>query len=630
MQIPDYRNLKQHDLSSLKSLAQDIRGYILDSVHNQGGHVASNLGVVEITLGIAKVFDLDQDAVIFDTSHQSYTYKLLTGRSEYLPTIRTLGGLSGFTDPVESLYDKYYAGHAGTGLSLAYGEAMARKLKGMPGRILVVVGDGALTNGISYEGLNNIGASGLPIVIILNDNEHSISKNVGAMAAYLAKLRSSGTYKSMKNFVSSTLRKAGAKNIEEALEKAKLALKEAFQLDTFFEKLGIVYLGPFDGNDMESVLVALEIAQSFDKPTVVHFLTKKGAGYEPAERSPVAFHSAGPFNVTTGEIASEKTRTFTKAFGDFMAEIGENADVVALTAAMTDGTGLSQFAEKYPDRFIDVGIAEEHVVLTATAMASHGFKPVVAVYSTFMQRSYDQLIHDVALPKRHVVFALDRAGLVPSDGPTHQGLWDIAYALHIPNSRIYAPFDEESLRDSLQEALESDVPCFVRYPKAPLLQVELEKRGSFVYAGYGQDVTLVAYGPMVLQALSALDHLKEYGIMGEIFGLWQVRPVPEALLQHLQDKESIYVVEEGIKDYGAAAFLRSFGLHVYSLGVTDPFVPAGNRDQLLHLCELDASGIAKRVLRREFSSRPFREGRRSYLLTNPSPVPPLVIKRLGK
>lgn len=627
MQIQDYQNLKQCDLKSLKNLAQEIRSFILESVHKQGGHVASNLGMVEITLGIAQVFDLDQDAVIFDTSHQSYTYKLLTRRSEDLPTIRTFGGLSGFTDPVESTYDKYYAGHAGTGLSLAYGEAMARKLKGVPGRVLVVVGDGALTNGISYEGLNNIGASGLPIVIILNDNEHSISKNVGAMAAYLAKLRSSGTYKSMKNFVTSTLRKAGAKNIEEALEKAKLALKEAFQLDTFFEKLGIVYLGPFDGNDLESVLIALEIAQSFDKPTVVHFLTRKGAGYEPAEKSPVAFHSAAPFNIRTGEMKPETSRTFTKAFGDFMAEIGKDTDVVALTAAMTDGTGLSQFAERYPDRFIDVGIAEEHVVLTASAMSSHGLKPVVAVYSTFLQRSYDQLLHDIALPKKHVVFALDRAGLVPSDGPTHQGLWDIAYALHVPNSRIYTPFDEESLVRSLREALECDVPCFVRYPKAVLTQVELENHGSFVYAGFGQDVTLVAYGPMVIQAADALNHLKNYGIMGEVFGLWQVRPLPDGLWEHLQGKRSIYVVEEGIKDYGAAAFLRSLGLEVYSLGVADPFVPAGTREQLLRLCHLDAEGIAKRITRRELLRRPLKQAKTGFSPSEPSVVPSLVRKR---
>ncbi|WP_018963102.1 1-deoxy-D-xylulose-5-phosphate synthase [Coprothermobacter platensis] len=601
MQIPDYHKLREYSLPDLKVLAGEIRKHILESTHLQGGHVASNLGVVEITLGLAHVFDLDKDVVIFDTSHQSYTFKMLTGRSDDLPSIRTLGGLSGFSDPVESEFDRHYCGHAGTGLSLAYGEAMAKKLKNDSGRVIVVVGDGALTNGVSYEGLNNIGASGLPIVIVLNDNEHSISKNVGAMAAYLAKLRSSNAYRSVKTFITNTLRKAGAHGLEETLEKAKLALKEAFQLDTFFEKLGIVYLGPFDGNDMASVLVGLRIAQSFDKPTVVHLLTKKGSGYEPAEKSPVAFHSAGPFEIMSGEISLDQSRNFTNAFGEKMVESADSYPIVAITAAMTDGTGLSKFSEKYPERFLDVGIAEEHAVITASALAANGFIPVVAVYSTFLQRSYDQLIHDVALAKRHVIFALDRAGLVPADGPTHQGLWDIAYALHVPNSRIYAPYDEMTLRLSLDQALEGDGPCFVRYPKGSMPELSLSSSGEYIHTGYGTDFTLIAYGPLVAEALKALDILKATGLKGQLFGVYQVKPIPQVLIKNVQGSSRIYVLEEGIRDYGAAALWRSLGYKVVSIGVNDPFVPAGSRSELLHLTMLDGEGIAKRICRHEYS-----------------------------
>jgi 1-deoxy-D-xylulose-5-phosphate synthase len=630
MRIQNHKDVKKYDLNQLKDFASEVRQYILESTHMHGGHVASNLGAVELTLGIVHTFDLDIDSVIFDTSHQSYTYKLITGRWDQLPSIRTLGGLSGFSDPVESQFDHHYAGHAGTGLSLAYGEALAKKLKNEPGRVVVVVGDGALTNGISYEGLNNIGASGLPIVIILNDNEHSISKNVGAMASYLAKLRSSSIYRSVERFITNMLRNAGAHGLEETLEKAKLALKEAFQLDTFFEKLGIVYLGPFDGNDMGSVLLGLNIAKSFDKPTLVHLITKKGAGYEPAEKSPVAFHSAGPFDIKTGEIVSDRSETFTSAFGDSLLELGQEYPIVAITAAMTDGTGLSKFAQEHPDRFFDVGIAEEHAVITASALSANDLIPVVAIYSTFLQRAYDQLIHDIALPKRHVVFALDRAGLVPSDGPTHQGLWDIAYALQIPNSLVFAPYDKDTLKQSLEMALKANVPCFIRYPKASLPTITSEKRDDYVYAGYGNDFTIIAYGPLIAEAISSLNLLRERGLKGQVFGTFIVRPIPEGILKNLEKGCRVYVLEEGIKDFGAAALWSSVGFESVSIAVRDPFVPAATRNELLQITQLDSSGICERILHLELARRRLSYDLPQQWIYTVDPASSLHLKRTGR
>lgn len=594
----NHRDLKRLPLEELRKVATQIRSAIIDATHKQGGHVASNLGVVEITLGIAKVFDLDKDVLVFDTSHQSYTYKLITGRGNQINTIRTLGGISGFTDPIESPYDKHYAGHAGTGLSLAYGEALSRRITGQNGRVLALVGDGALTNGISYEALNNIAASNLPVVVVLNDNEHSISPNVGAIAAHLAHLRSSATYRTTKKVFKRIVRSIHAEWLDEMVEKLKLAIKDLFRLDTFFEKLGFVYLGPFDGNDIASVVSALEVASAFSQPVLVHFVTKKGAGYKPAEINPVEFHSSAPFDVETGEQKRGSTPTFTGVFGHLMAELGSKEPLVAITAAMTDGTGLNEFAERFPDRFVDVGIAEEHAVITASSLASRGLIPVVAVYSTFLQRAYDQIIHDVALPKRKVIFALDRAGVVPGDGPTHQGLWDISYALHIPGALVYAPFDEDTMRAAFIRAMEADrQPVFIRYPKASVPTAKHQKDAHYVHFGLGSDITLICYGPLLEEAITALDMLKQFGISGEVLGLWQVSPIPQDALDRAAAARHVFIVEEGIRDTGAVALWRAAGFKALSIAVRDPFLPAGSRAELLRLAELDALGIVKRILR---------------------------------
>ncbi len=607
-------DLKMLTLEEIKLLAGEIRQLIIDVVSKNGGHLAPNLGVVELTLALHKVFTTPKDKIIWDVGHQSYIHKILTGRKELFPTLRQYHGMSGFPKRKESEHDAFGTGHSSTSISAALGMAVARDLKGEDNNVIAVIGDGSMTGGMAFEALNNAGDLHKKMIVILNDNEMSISKNVGAMSQYLCDLRTGETYNKIKRDVEGWLKGLDfGSDVLSAIERLKGSVKYLMVPSSVFEELGFKYLGPIDGHDLNKLLEVLEAAKHVNGPVLVHVITKKGKGYEPAETSPNKFHGTGPFEIATGKKISDPAApiAYTEMFGKTLTELAaENEKIVAITAAMPDGTGLNKFAEQYPQRFFDVGIAEQHAVTAAAGMAAEGLKPVVAVYSTFLQRAYDSVLHDICMQNLPVTLCLDRAGIVGDDGYTHHGVFDYAYLRSMPQMTIMAPKDENELRHMLNTALSFDGPITIRYPRGSGVGVDCSEALQQLSIGKGEvlregeGVCLLAIGSMVAVALQAVDVLAEQGIKAGVINLRFAKPLDEELLVQAAKKYSkLVTLEEGVVAGGVGSavleLLNNKGLlqttQVLNLGIPDEFVPHGDKKYLFRDIGLDLDSITAKI-----------------------------------
>ena len=583
------------------ALAAEIRDFIVSSVAKTGGHLASNLGVVELTIAVETVFDTAQDRLVFDVGHQAYVHKLLTDRQAAFERLRMFGGMSGFPKPHESRTDSFVAGHASSSVSIALGMARARKLTGEKYDVVALLGDGAATGGMVYEALNDAGASREPLIVILNDNEMSIDPNVGGMASHLRNLRTKEGYFSFKKaFRAATDRIPGGSRIYQATHKAKEILKWNLLRKSMFEYMGFEYIGPVDGHDMPELIRLLKAARDMDKPVLVHVITQKGRGYGPAEAEPSRYHGVGKFDPAAGLPVASKKLTYSDVFGQTMMELAkEDKRVCAITAAMPGGTGLLGFRNAYPDRLFDVGIAEEHAVSMAGGLAKQGAKPVVAIYSTFFQRSYDQIMQDIALLELPVVLAVDRAGLVGEDGPTHHGVFDVGFLRQVPGMKILCPASHDELRQMLRWAvLESEGPVAVRYPRG--------SEGAYTDCAFtgdpgglclhreGTDVTLITYGSLVNNVLAAADALAEHGIRAKVLRLLSASHIPE-LKAHISGPA--VVIEEAAENSGIKETVcwSLPGVRVHGIDLGDRFVPHGDMASLYRLAGLDAGSITKFV-----------------------------------
>ncbi|HHY37896.1 MAG TPA: 1-deoxy-D-xylulose-5-phosphate synthase [Clostridia bacterium] len=613
-------DIRRLDSGELEVLAREIRYVIAQTVSKNGGHLGSNLGVVELTISLHLSFSSPKDIILWDVGHQVYAHKLLTGRFERFSSLRQRGGLSGYPDPSESPHDQFIAGHASTAISAALGMACARDLKKENHHVVAVVGDGSLTGGMSFEAMNHAGQKGSRLIIVLNDNGMFISQRVGALASYLNRIRTHPAYHKVKSDLEQMILRLPfvGENVSRTVERLKDSLKYLVVPGMFFEELGFRYFGPINGHDISSMTRTFEAAKHEKGPTLVHVVTQKGKGYPPAENDPSRFHGIGPFDLATGESHSGRhAPTYSQVFGEAMVKLGSmEPRLVAITAAMVEGTGLTEFSRRFPERFFDVGIAEQHAVTFAAGLASRGMRPVLAVYSTFLQRAYDQLVHDVALPGAGVVFALDRAGIVGEDGPTHQGAFDLSYLGHIPNMSIAVPADGYELCDMLYTAvLHRSSPTAIRYPKSrvpegfehgvPFKEIPW---GKAVVLRDGTDLVIWAYGPMVQEALLAADELERYGIYATVVNGRFVKPLDEELLRDLRTKtDAFLVVEENVTSGGAASRILGF-LHdsasagadipkVRCLGLPDRFIEHGKREEVLGDLGLDARGIVAAALK---------------------------------
>jgi len=600
-------DVKKLTKEELKELAKELRQFIVDVVEKTGGHLASSLGVVELTIALLRVFSPPKDAIVWDVGHQSYPYKILTGRKERFHTLRQLGGIAGFPSIKESPYDAFGTGHSSTSISAALGIKVGKRLKGEEGKVVAVIGDGALTAGQAYEGLNNAGQLGEDLIVILNDNEMSISKNIGAISNYLTKLTTGESLRKAKERLEEVTKRVFGEKVYKGLKRVEdLIVKGLFPPGMLFEELGFRYVGPIDGHDIETLETTLRNVSKMKGPTLVHVLTKKGKGYKPAEERPDKFHGVSP---KRGE-SSKKPPTYTEVFSRTLIEIAKGDErVVGITAAMPSGTGLDKFKEEFPDRYFDVGIAEQHAVTFAAGLAKEGLKPVVAIYSTFLQRAYDQIVHDVALQELPVVFAVDRAGLVGEDGATHHGAFDLSYLRSIPNVIVSAPKDEEELRHLLYTALKSGRPFAVRYPRGrgygvkirePLKEIPI---GSWEVLRRGKDVLILATGWPVYQALEAAEELSKEGVEATVVNARFIKPLDEALLNELAREHSLIVtVEENTVKGGFGSAVDEllspwFCGKVINLGIPDKFIEHGSQEELRRMVGIDREGIKRAVLR---------------------------------
>lgn len=593
-------DLKTMSHRELDLLSYEIRDYLIENISKTGGHLASNLGVVELTIAIHKVFESPSDKIIWDVGHQSYIHKILTGRAGDMSTIRKHAGISGFPKRDESVHDCFETGHSSTSISAATGFAVARDLNGENHEVIAVVGDGALTGGLAYEGLNNAGDSKSKMIVILNDNEMSINKNTGGMAKHLAKLRISNAYLDFKKQLKKTLK--GIPGVGEGLysgaEHLRDSIKYAVVQGAVFEEFGFKYIGPVDGHKINEVIEVLTYAKSLDGPVLVHVLTTKGKGYRNAEANPNKFHGIGPFDPTTGaQFGTAEDLTFSQVFGNKITQLASKDDkIVAVCAAMIDGTGLEKFHQKFPDRIFDAGIAEAHAVTFAAGLAQCGFKPIVAVYSTFLQRAYDQILMDVCLQNLPVIFAIDRAGNVGQDGETHHGIFDLSYLNHMPNLTILAPKDGQELAEMLEYATTLNGPCAIRYPRGSAADVFIGNYDSL-------DVEIWAVGKMVSIGCKACDLLKETGINAGLINVKRIKPLDQAgIVAATKRVKHIVTLEDNSVIGGFGQQLSSLLLEkgilnvkVTNIGWPDKFIEHGRVDQLFEKYGLDANGIAERV-----------------------------------
>ena len=608
-------DLKPLSDDELAILADEIRDEIISTTSKTGGHVASSLGAIEIILAVHSLIDSPKDRFVFDVGHQAYAHKILTGRRDGFKTLRTYGGISGFPRPSESKFDVHPSGHASDSISIALGLAKARQLRGSDEKVVVLIGDASLAGGMAFEALNTIGQLQLPVVIILNDNEMSISRNVGALVRHLGAIRSSASYRQARDQSQERLEASSIGRAFVAFGRsAKDSVKQFFVPETMmFEQLGILCTPPIDGHNIPAMKDILRTALDADGPVLMHVVTKKGAGYKPAEKDPVSFHGIGAFDPETGACPTKapSAPSYTEVFGKALVrEARVDEHVVAITAAMRTGTGLVEFANEFPDRFIDVGIAEENAVGMAAGLALGGLKPVVAIYSTFLQRAFDQMIVDVSLADCNVVFAIDRGGLVGEDGPTHHGAYDIAYCRMIPGMRMIAPSDEAELVNALHTALRIGGPVAVRYPRGCGRGVAVPTKGKVQPVGEsstlreGSDVAILAFGGMVANALDAAEILAADGIDARVVDMRWVKPLDEAAIASAAETRLVVTVENGIISGGAgegvldALSRMKATVPTLVLGIDDSFVPHGKISQLLVDLGLDAEGIATSVKQR--------------------------------
>jgi len=605
-------NLKGLTVDQLEQLAAEIRAVMVRTVGAAGGHLAPSLGVVELTLALHTVFDSPKDKIVWDVGHQSYAHKLVTGRARLFHTLRQAGGISGFPRRAESAHDLFETGHASTSISAALGFAKARDLLAQSHHVIAVIGDGALTGGLALEGLNNAGHDRTRLIVVLNDNSMSIAPNVGALSAYLSRVRSDPAYSRVKGDVEQLLQRIPliGGSVRRLAERAKDSLKYLLVPGMLFEELGFTYLGPLDGHNVGALQAILRQAKKVTGPVLVHVITKKGRGYAPAEERPATFHGTGPFDVATGVSLKRSGPTYSSVFGETLCKLArKDPRIVAITAAMPDGTGLRPFQEEFPDRCFDVGIAEGHAVTFAAGLAAAGMRPVVAVYSTFLQRAFDQIVHDVCQQQLPVVFAVDRAGLVGEDGRTHHGFLDLGYLRQAPHMTVMACADEVELRHMLWTAVCLPGPSAVRFPRGATRGLRPEEPWQRLTPGRarlvrrGGDIAVWAVGSMVAPALEAAAMLSEQKIEAAVVDARFVKPLDEELLlAHARDISRLLTVEENslLGGFGSAVgevFARrgGEGCRLEHLGLPDHFMEHGRRDTLLEACGLDAADICRRA-----------------------------------
>ena len=610
-QIKGPEDLKKLTSEELSQLAEEIRAFLIEKISRTGGHLASNLGVVELTIALFRTFDLPEDKIIWDVGHQSYTHKILSGRRMEFDELRQYGGLSGFPKRKESPYDSFDTGHSSTSISAGLGIAQGRDILGEDYKVVSVIGDGALTGGMAYEALNNAARMKKNFIIILNDNKMSISENVGGMSRYLGGLRTGAGYNDLKKNVADTLERipvVGGRMIDK-IKRTKNSIKQLFIPGMLFENMGITYLGPVDGHNIPALCKVLKEAQKLDHAVLVHVLTKKGKGYEPAEKNPAHFHGVSPFDIKTGKpLAEKKYPTYTDVFSKKLCQLGEtHPELVAVTAAMPDGTGVAAFGKKFPDRFFDVGIAEAHAVTSAAGMAAAGLRPVVAVYSSFLQRGYDQILHDVCIQNLPVLFAVDRAGLVGSDGETHQGIFDYSYLTSIPNMSVAAPKNLWELRAMLDFAMDYKAPFAIRYPRGTayrglkeFMQPIAYGKGEIIYEE--ENIALLAVGSMVSTGEHVRAKLKEEGVSCTLANARFVKPFDKELVDRLAKNHRLIVtMEENVLQGGfglpVTAYIHEHypQVKVMNIALPDAYVEHGNVSVLRKGLGIDSDSIIQRL-----------------------------------
>lgn len=611
-QIKDANDIKKVSTDSYDELASEIRDFLVEKISQNGGHLGSNLGAVELTMALHLSLNLPKDKIIWDVGHQSYTHKLLTGRREGFETLRKFGGMAGFPKTNESECDTFNTGHSSTSISAGLGMVEARDLLGGDNTIVSVIGDGSLTGGMAYEAMNNAATLKTNFIIVLNDNNQSISKNVGGLSNYLNSIRTADSYVGFKVGLENALNKVpGGDGVVDKLKKYKSSVKQIFVPNgMFFEDMGITYLGPVDGHNITEMVKVFSEAKKIKKCVLVHVITKKGKGYEIAERHPARFHGAEPFDIETGLPLKKRTvANYQDIFSTVMFKLGErNEKVCAITAAMADGTGLKRFSIKYPDRFFDVGIAEQHAVTFAAGLAMGGLRPVVAVYSSFLQRAYDQIIHDVCIQNLPVVFAIDRAGLVGSDGETHQGIFDLSYMSSVPNMTVMAPKNKWELSDMLKFALTLDGPSSVRYPRGEAYS-GLEDYRSKIELGKSEiiyeedDIALFAVGSMVKTAVEVRRQLKDRGYACSLINARFVKPIDEDAIDLIaKDHKLIVTLEENVLSGGYGEKVNDYvvknrlDINVINVGLPDDYIEHGNVDILKKEVGIDADSIVNRII----------------------------------
>ena len=608
--INEANDIKKIEPEAYDALASEIRSFIIESVSEHGGHLASNLGVVELTMALHLCMDFPNDKLIWDVGHQAYTHKLLTGRKEDFSGLRTFGGMSGFPKHKESPCDAFDTGHSSTSISAALGYARARDLKGEDRTVVAVIGDGSLTGGMAYEALNNVSHLKSNMIIVLNDNKMSISENVGGLSKHLTALRTRESYMDFKMDVEKKLKQIPhvGDSVARSVKKSKDSIRQLFVKGGFFEDFGIKYIGPIDGHDIKEMVRVLNALKRLNEPVVMHVVTQKGRGYVPAEKNPSAFHGVGSFDIATGESLASKSLTYTSVFSKTICRLGKaHPDVVTICAAMPDGTGLTAFKKHFPDRFFDVGIAEQHAVTFAAGLAAGGMHPFVAVYSSFLQRAYDQIVHDVCIQNLPVVFCVDRAGLVGADGETHQGIFDLSYLSMIPNMTVCAPKNKYELYDMLYFAYQYHGPIAIRYPRGSAYEGFKNMRPPIEYGKSelmfeGEKIALVAVGSMVQTAVQVREKLLDKGINATVVNARFVCPLDTECLDRLsRDHQWIVTMEENVLKGGFGEACGDYLLakhedvRLIHVGVPDVYVEHGGVDQLKKTLHMDADSIVERI-----------------------------------
>lgn len=608
----DINDLKKMSFKELNKFSEEIRAFLIEKVSKTGGHLASNLGVVELTLSLYKVFNIEEDKVVWDVGHQTYIHKILTGRKDKFDKLRQFGGISGFPKKSESKYDVFETGHSSTSISASLGIARARDLRKEKYNVVAVIGDGALTGGMALEALNDVGDRKTNLIIILNDNQMSIGKNVGGVSTYLSRIRIDPKYNKFKKEFNDVLRKTNLGNgLADSIKRVKEGIKQMVVPGMFFEDMGIKYLGPINGHNIRELVNVMSLAKQIEGPVLIHVITQKGKGYKFAEESPDRFHGISAFNLDTGKVSKVSGETYSKAFGEAIVKLATKDDrIIGITAAMRDGTGLKDFSKKFPQRFFDVGIAEQHAVTLAAGMASYGLKPIFAVYSTFLQRAYDQILHDVCLQDLPVVFAIDRSGIVGNDGETHQGVFDLSFLSHMPNITILSPKSMGEIEYMLQWAIEQNSPVAIRYPRGgdtrslPIQRNYVKSKWEVLRKS--GNIALIATGKMVSTAVEVADKMKDMGIDLTVINACFAKPIDKKLLFNLiSEGYKIITLEDNVLHGGFGSLVLEYAnslekyknTKVLNLGFEDKFIPHGNMDILYKINYLDVDGVIKRIVK---------------------------------